>query len=231
MTRVRLGTIAAVAMVLGVGLAWARLVPAIAGFGLFVLGGITALGVVLASAFQAVRGHRFGVGGVLASLLVVVLLWAASPGFGRPRINDYTTDPADPPAFGHAATLPANAGRDLRYPPDFAAQQQACCADLHPAHLAGMPADAFTTARRVAAGMPRWTVTEADPTAGTIEAVVTSRIFGFQDDVALRIRPDPAGGSRIDVRSKSRDGKGDMGVNADRIRAYVAALESDARAR
>jgi uncharacterized protein (DUF1499 family) len=76
--------------------------------------------------------------------------------------------------------------------------------------------------------MPRWTVTRSDPQAGELEAVAESVVFGFKDDVIVRVRPDPAGGSRVDVRSKSRDGKGDLGANAARIRAYLAALTASA---
>jgi uncharacterized protein (DUF1499 family) len=153
----------------------------------------------------------------------------AARGAGAPRINDFTTDPADPPAFRHAATLPANAGRDLGYPPSFASVQQTCCADLRPARLRVAPAEAFGRARTAAERMPAWTITHADPEAGTIEAVATSRLFHFQDDIVIRVRPD-GGGSRVDVRSKSRDGQGDFGANAARIRAYVAELERGAPA-
>jgi len=66
-----------------------------------------------------------------------------------------------------------------------------------------------------------------DSTTGMIEAVVTTTVFGFQDDVAIRVRPAD-GGSVVDVRSKSRDGKGDLGVNANRIRDFVARLERGA---
>jgi uncharacterized protein (DUF1499 family) len=88
------------------------------------------------------------------------------------------------------------------------------------------PAEAFARARRVAESMPAWTITAADAANGTIEAVATTRLFGFQDDIAIRVRPDGAGASRVDVRSKSRDGQGDLGANAARIRAYVSTLEA-----
>ena len=39
----------------------------------------------------------------------------------------------------------------------------------------------------------------------------------------IRVSCDEAG-SRIDVRSTSRQGRSDYGVNANRIRAYMAAL-------
>jgi uncharacterized protein (DUF1499 family) len=76
--------------------------------------------------------------------------------------------------------------------------------------------------------MPAWTVIASEPATGMIEAVATSTVFGFQDDIVIRVRPAMGGGSTVDVRSKSRDGKGDLGVNANRIRAFVARLEHGA---
>jgi len=43
----------------------------------------------------------------------------------------------------------------------------------------------------------------------------------------IRVTSD-GGGSRIDIRSHSRQGRGDLGVNAARIRKYIAALHSAA---
>jgi uncharacterized protein (DUF1499 family) len=75
--------------------------------------------------------------------------------------------------------------------------------------------------------MPRWNVTASDPASGRIEASQASFWFGFVDDIVIRVTA--AGeGSRIDIRSVSRQGKGDLGVNADRVRAYLAALKAAA---
>jgi uncharacterized protein (DUF1499 family) len=41
--------------------------------------------------------------------------------------------------------------------------------------------------------------------------------------VVVRIRPEGAG-SRLDVRSKSRVGRSDVGANARRIRRFLAQL-------
>jgi uncharacterized protein (DUF1499 family) len=221
-----LGLAAATAFLGGPALAALRLVPGLVGFVLFAVGGIMALVVALVSIVQASRGRRLTAGGAAAMAVGVVFVILATRGSGHPRINDFTTDLADPPAFRHAATLPPNAGRDLGYPPDFAPVQTACCPDLRAAHLAVPPVEAFARARRTAGTMPRWQITAEDPAAGTIEAVVTSGLFGFQDDVVIRVRPDGARASRVDVRSKSRDGQGDLGANAARIHAYVAALEA-----
>ncbi len=67
----------------------------------------------------------------------------------------------------------------------------------------------------------RWTIVDGDPVAGRIGANDRSRWFGFIDDIVIRITASGAG-SKIDMRSSSRHGRGDFGVNAARIRAYLA---------
>jgi uncharacterized protein (DUF1499 family) len=221
-----IGFVAAIATLLGPLAAHWQLVPPLAGFALFALGGIVAALVGVASVVQLVRGRRLTLGGALGVLVGAVFVGIATRSGGHPRINDFTTDLADPPAFRHAATLAPNTGRDLVYPPAFAAVQRECCPELGPAMLPVSRAEAYERALGLARSMPAWTVTSADAAAGTIEAVATSRVFRFQDDIAIRVRPEPGGGSRVDVRSKSRDGKGDIGANAMRIRSFVDALRA-----
>lgn len=219
----KIGVAAVAALIVGPLIAWLRLVPAIRGFGLFALGGILATLVGLAAIVQLVRGRGLGLGRLAAVLAGALFVANAARGAGVPPINDFTTDLKDPPVFRHAATLPANQGRNLDYPADFVSIARACCDDLRPVRLAMRPPEAFALAKQVAAQMPNWTITSEDPASGTIEAVSTTRLFGFQDDVAIRVR-DGGDVSIVDMRSKSRDGKGDLGTNAERIRRYVATL-------
>ena len=224
-----LGVVAVVLLLLGPLLARLRLVPPMLGFVPLAIGGLLALVVAAMALLRAGRGRGLGGPGTWAALAgAAVFVVLAARSIGAPRINDFTTDPADPPRFAHAATDPANAGRDLGYPAAFGDDQRACCADLAPARVARDPEATYALAVAAAAAMPRWTVTRSDPQAGEVEAVAESIVFGFKDDVIVRVRPDPAGGSRVDVRSKSRDGKGDLGANAARIRAYLAALTASA---
>jgi uncharacterized protein (DUF1499 family) len=115
----------------------------------------------------------------------------------------------------------------MAYPADFAAQQRAAYPDLAPISLKAPPGEALERARRAAESLG-WEVAEVRPPQnedgeGRIEAHEVSGVFRFVDDVVVRVRPAP-GGSRVDVRSKSRVGRGDMGANAGRIRAFRAAL-------
>ena len=219
------GAIALALFVIGPVLAWLGVLHGLLPFVLFGLGGLTGLVVGVVSVIQAARGRSLGRGGAVGLGVGVVFIAVASRGVGKPRINDFTTDPADPPALVHAATLPPNAARDMAYPKAFADIQRACCADLRPAHVRAGPPEAFARAEAAARQMDL-TITWRDPSAGLLEAMATSRLFGFHDDIAIRVRPETDGTSRIDVRSKSRDGEGDLGVNAARIRTFVAAVEA-----
>ena len=92
--------------------------------------------------------------------------------------------------------------------------------------LAVPPAEAFARAKQVAEKAPDWTIIVADPASGRIEAVAQTKVFGFRDDIVIRVRPDGSGGSIVDARSKSRDGQGDMGTNAARLRWINSALNN-----
>jgi len=232
-----LGLASVVLVGIGAGGAGAGVLPPLGGFLLMVLGlGIGLVAIVTSvigivkTAGGAAGGRAQAVRGLALSLLVVVSLGvAASRGSGVPRINDITTDVSDPPVFVVATGHGPNQGRDMAYPgASFASQQQAGYPDLASLVLDVAPDAAFDRVRAALAAMPRMEITGEDRTAGTLEATQTSRLFHFADDVVVRIRPFEDGGSRVDVRSKSRDGKGDMGVNAARIREIFARVKGSA---
>jgi uncharacterized protein (DUF1499 family) len=202
------------------------------GFRLFLLGG--ALG-LLALLFGLISlyttrpakgraGRKLALCAALVGALVVGALgWAASRSGAVPPINDITTDFADPPQFTALAREAPNAGRDMSYPgEEFASQQRAGYPDLAPIPFLGPPDRAFAAAKMAIESFG-WKVVSADEAAGTIEATDTSRIFRFVDDIVIRIRPQPTG-AIVDMRSKSREGRGDLGANAARIRRLSEAL-------
>ncbi|HET8647404.1 MAG TPA: DUF1499 domain-containing protein [Vicinamibacteria bacterium] len=137
-----------------------------------------------------------------------------------PPIHDISTDTADPPGF--VAVLARRSG--AANPPEYAgevvaAQQRQAYPDVQPLRMAVPPAQAFERAVQAAREMG-WEIVAAVPGDGRIEATDTTRWFGFKDDVVVRVRADGPG-SRIDVRSKSRVGRSDVGANARRIRAFL----------
>jgi len=143
-----------------------------------------------------------------------------------PPIHDITTDTANPPAFVAALSLRGPGANTVTYEgADLARKQKAAYPDIAPVEIGAPPAAAFKQALDAAKAMPGWNVVASDPAAGRIEANETTRWFRFTDDVVIRVAPDGAG-SRVDVRSVSRVGRSDFGVNAGRIRAYTAALKA-----
>lgn len=63
-----------------------------------------------------------------------------------------------------------------------------------------------------------------------LEATETSTWFGFKDDVAIRIRA-VEGATRVDMRSISRVGLSDLGMNARRVSTFMDELEARADGR
>jgi len=72
--------------------------------------------------------------------------------------------------------------------------------------------------------MPTWTITVTDPATHTIEGYSTSNLFHFNDDFVIQVRQGEGTGSVLEMRSKSRDGIGDQGVNHKRIMEFFAAV-------
>ena len=177
--------------------------------------GLVGIATTRAPSSRAGRPHAL-TGLVLGAVVVGCVVVAASPGRGLPRINDITTDPSDPPAFSDPSRS---------YPgSEFALAQRAGYPDLAPIAFAGSPEAAYA-ASLAAARQLGWEIVRQDAEDGVFEATDTTVIFRFVDDVSVRVRPD-TGGAKVDVRSKSRDGQGDMGANAARIRAFRDALAS-----
>lgn len=201
-----------------------RVVPPIAGFGLFVLAGVAGLLVGLGFAVAGSIGRlrrrpwtRWAL--ATAALPLAVGLFFLQSVLSSPsgaRFNDVTTDLADPPVFlaGPAAGTP--------YSDAWRAWHAETYPDLSPARV-NAPADAVFAKAKVLAESNGWTITAEDRGKGLIQALSRTSVFLFEDDVLIRIRggPDEA---VVDLRSRSRVGKGDRGVNAKRIRDYLHAL-------
>ncbi|MGE0103624.1 MAG: DUF1499 domain-containing protein [Blastocatellales bacterium] len=85
------------------------------------------------------------------------------------------------------------------------------------------PRDAVFDAALATSKAMGWDVLTADQATGTIEAVATTRIFKFKDDVTITVTRE-TDRTVVNVRSRSRVGKSDLGENARRIRAFQAEL-------
>jgi hypothetical protein len=97
--------------------------------------------------------------------------------------------------------------------------------DLRTVRVATSPADTIRRAAQLARSRG-WAVAHENPEGGTLEATDTTFFFRFKDDVVIRARPAPGGGSLVDMRSISRVGGSDVGVNAKRVRDFLKDLQS-----
>jgi uncharacterized protein (DUF1499 family) len=169
----------------------------------------------------------------LGLALVMSLVVMAGPAvfvqkvLGVPAIHDITTDTDNPPVFVDVVPLRQAAG--AMNPPEYlgpavAVQQKKAYPDLAPLDLTSAPAETFPKAAATARAMG-WEIVAEKPAEGRIEATAVTAWFGFKDDIVIRVA-ESARGSRIDVRSKSRVGRSDVGKNAARIREYLAKLRS-----
>lgn len=198
-------------------------------------GGVLA---VIAIFLRRRGGGRFG--------LVNLLAIAVAAGFclylynlyrtarSVPPIHDVTTNLDDYPRFyrlrvrdDNLANVPADGRSDLaRLSPRerWMVLHREAYSDLQTVRVPWTVAETVGSAVRLARERG-WEVVTVDTAQGVVEAVDTSRFFRFKDNVIVRVRPlSEGGGSMVDMRSISRVGVSDVGVNARRIRDFLADL-------
>lgn len=172
--------------------------------------------------------NRALVGTVLCLVVALPFIATILRGMKYPPINDITTDFDNPPEFVFAQKLQHDPGRDMKYDKaKYAAKQSAGYGAINPLKERLEPSAEFRRVTEVAESVPTWKITYSDPARNTLEAVATSKLFHFQDDIVIQIRPTPDGESLVEMRSKSRDGQGDFGINAKRIRRFYDRVALD----
>jgi uncharacterized protein (DUF1499 family) len=169
------------------------------------------------------RTLSIGVIGLIVSVAVAtppLMLWQRAQHL--PRIHDVSTDTVNPPAFVAVLPLRRDARNGTDYTPRTAAQQKSGYPDIVPLQLDMPPAQALQRAEQVARDMG-WIIVDVSSADLRVEATDTTLLFGFKDDVVIRITPQGSS-SRVDVRSLSRVGGSDFGVNAKRVRSFLKNL-------
>jgi uncharacterized protein (DUF1499 family) len=202
------------------------LLPWQAGLGIFALAALLAGSGGLFSVVSLLR-RRGGLATVIAAAAGIaafaVLMATVVAARAVPPINDITTDPVNPPAFATITTAMRGAdAAPLGYDPGFAAQQAAAYPEVRPLIVESPPAEVFPKMLAAAKAMD-WEIVSSDPASGRIEATATVPWWGFKDDIVVVMSPNGSG-TRVDVRSKSRVGKSDLGVNAERIQEYLGRI-------
>ena len=199
--------------------------------------GLLTLGALTLYRVLARQGYGNWVSAVALSLITLaglaLSLQVEARKAAAPAVLDVTTDFSDPPHFSAAFTARrSDLDASLTYAGKAAADGQslpALQAARYPAigtlHLDEAADSAFARALELAREQG-WRVSTASAEAGMLEAGAESFWFGFRDDIVVRVRPGPAGGSLVDIRSMARQPVHDLGRNADRVQGFLEALEA-----
>jgi hypothetical protein len=191
-----------------------------------------------------VRIWRFGAPGTWLNargllLALALLIWPAFMAVTAvrlPVINDVTTDTVDPPSFSRSrAAVDARKGL---IPAEFdrqrVADQQEDYAPLRTITIEQTPEEVMALALKAATNLGWLIIDSVSPSGrtanGRIDCIVTTFLFKFPDDITIRIRPGAAE-TRVDLRSTSRFGRHDFGVNAQRIQNFTKEIEALANAK
>ncbi len=229
----RLGVIAIVLIFGGALLGRFDVIPKLTAVSMMFGGGaLSFLGVIIAviAIVLNVRNRT----GFMMSALVGLLLSGGLAGFmasraaiaGKvPAIHDITTDLANPPAFTKL-TLAADNLRGVETIENWRTMHAKAYGDIKPVTIAKPVSAVIATAEKLARARG-WSIAHVDQAQGVLEATASVSLIQFQDDVILRVTPGADGmGSRVDMRSVSRVGVSDLGVNAKRVREFLDALSA-----
>lgn len=207
----------------------------IAGFGFYrsyfdliayLTAGIASIALVLSIVTKtgrniALSGLAFVIGAILMSPIVLAQI---DPPVRAPPIHNISTDTQNPPEFLVLDDTRPGARNSLQAPDaETAAIQAKAYPDIVPIVTDLSGPDAYTRALGIASDMG-WSLVDQQDDSLRFEATARTPVFYFADDIVVVVSPT-SDGSRVDLRSVSRIGRGDRGVNAARIRAFTAAFK------
>lgn len=242
----RLAVFAVALVAVAVGIVRLRAVELAAGMSVFAFAILSACAALLLAGTAAVviwRTGRRGTGVALTGVVLAlgVLAWPiylSAKAIRLPLLNDVATDINEPPYFSRSSQAFAARGgyTPSEIEPSRRLPQARAYPRVQPIILDLEVDEAFQLVLKAAAAMGWEVVSQTSPGGrrgegdGRIDAVARTPLLRFPDDVVVRVRP-LAGQTRIDVRSVSRYGRHDFGVNAARIEAFARALQAQLDAR
>jgi len=143
-----------------------------------------------------------------------------------PAIHNITTDIDNPPLFATIAGLRTEEHNPLAYDKEkMAPLQQQAYPEVKTIVTTLSKKEAHDRAIAVAKELG-WEIVDQNYFTGMIEATETTLLWGFKDDIAIRV--DGHGKDiAVDLRSVSRVGQSDLGANAKRINKFIAAFNQD----
>lgn len=125
-------------------------------------------------------------------------------------INDITTSFESVPQFNSPIT----------YQVEFIEIQKKLHPEIVPLTVNESAEAVYHKIRKLALAEPQWQVTVDEPEKFHLEAVATTPLMKFKDDIVIEVRSQN-GQSLVNMRSRSRVGKSDLGANAKRISTFL----------
>ena len=153
-------------------------------------------------------------------------------GIRAPRIHDITTDTVNPPKFIFTREDEGFRENSLVYGADQLSAEQVTAIQRE-AYPDISTVTVQLAARKVyqkalfVGSLLGWKISSKDASILQFEAQTITPLFGFVDDIVVRIAALDEHSSTIDIRSVSRVGVTDLGANAKRIRLFFNKLEQE----
>lgn len=170
----------------------------------------------------------------LLLLVFNIHIYAYAGDMFGPVINDITTTFPNPPQYVIIAKMHSDV--DYSYKTDFLEKQKKAY-PLAAVGLATDPDQSFEMLLKEIENKLGWEIVSADKNSRRIEAVATTAILRFKDDIVIEVRDSSEGSlssvntdkkdaakSWVHMRSRSRLGKSDFGANAKRIRLFLEGI-------
>ena len=207
------------------GTAFATLKWSVYMLGLPVL--LAVVSVVLSkSRLESLKDYRLVLTMIVALVLFVIPYQTRQEFRKLPTLADATTDFIDPPVF---VDLVAARSQSARNPLEYRGGEAVALQKEHFPNLSSLeiqapPEQVIERAKQVVTDMGL-NIVGVHTEKGRLEATATTFWFGFRDDVVIRAQSQADGGTLVDVRSASRVGYLDGGVNAKRVQHIIQELQ------
>ena len=161
---------------------------------------------------------------IFSTIAIALPLGMMTTAKNVPPIHDISTDLVNPPEFVAIAPLRADAPNPVEYAGAEAAEQQRTAyPDLQTLTYSQSKSELVEASKQAIENLG-WELVNTDADKGVVEATETTAWFGFKDDVVVRVT-DNDSERLVDIRSKSRIGKSDLGKNAARIDSFIEELD------
>ncbi|MGM8872226.1 DUF1499 domain-containing protein [Psychrobacter sp. 2Y5] len=200
---------------------------AFAGFKYAVIAGIAALVLLIMQMLfkrKTVTFTSAAVAIIFSLVAIIMPLWMMSTANNVPAIHDISTDITTPPEFVAIAPLRADAPNPAAYAGiETAKKQREAYPELQTLQYSQSKAELVAAVEQASNNLG-WNLVNSDEKDGLIEATDATLWFGFKDDIVVRVQ-DTGDERLVDIRSKSRMGKSDLGKNAERIGNFIQELD------